>query len=183
MTVVRLLILGVVIGSNNLAAGLALGALGQAARARRVVLVFGAFEFFVPLVGLAIGRASTRWIEPQAAWVSVALLAVVGLWMVWGSLRQKDTDERLARRATTWGGLVVLAAGLSIDNLVVGFGLGLRAYDPVSIAATIAAFSMLFAWVGIRIGDVSRRHWERTAGVIAGVLLIVVAGMEAVGVI
>ena len=76
-----------------------------------------------------------------------------------------------------------LAAGLSIDNLVVGFSLGLRSYDPLSIAATIAAFSMLFAWVGIGIGDASRRQWERAAGVVAGVLLLMVAAMETADII
>lgn len=183
MDIVRLLILGVVIGSNNLAAGLALGALGQAERTRRIVAVFGIFEFCVPLVGLALGRASTRVIERQASWVSVVLLVAVGVWMLWTSGRSTSKDERLARRATTWGGLALLSAGLSVDNLVVGFSLGLRAYDPVAIAATIASFSMLFTWLGLRAGDIGKRHWEQRATVLAGAMLIAVAVLEVAGVL
>jgi len=181
MGIVRLLILGVVIGSNNLAAGLALGALGQADRARRIVAVFGLFEFCVPLAGLALGRAFSRWMERQAGWVSILLLLAVGLWMLWTSRRSGSRDERLARRATTWGGLALLSAGLSLDNLVVGFSLGLRAYDPWAIAATIAGFSMLFTWAGLRAGDAGRRRWEQWASALAGLLLIAVAGLEAAG--
>lgn len=183
MDIVRLLILGVVIGSNNLAAGLALGALGQAERARRIVAVFGLFEFCVPLVGLALGRASTRWVESQAGWVSILLLVGVGLWMVWTSRRTSSRDEKLARQATTWGGLALLSAGLSVDNLVVGFSLGLRAYDPLTIAATIAGFSMMFTWLGLHAGDAGRRHWEQRATALAGLLLIAVAGLEVIGVL
>jgi hypothetical protein len=41
MTLIDLLILGFVIGSNNFAVALALGALGQSSRVYRVMLVFG----------------------------------------------------------------------------------------------------------------------------------------------
>jgi putative Mn2+ efflux pump MntP len=179
---VRLIILGVVIGSNNLAAGLALGALGQIPRLWRVVLVFGAFEFSIPLVGMWIGRASSRWIYDQAGWLSILLLVAVGIYVIVAALRE-SADEKLARRATTWGGLALLAAGLSIDNLIIGFSLGLRAYEPLTIAATIALFSMAFTAAGMKAGDVSRRRWERTVGVVAGALLLAVAALEAFGVL
>lgn len=183
MQFVRLIILGVVIGSNNLAAGLALGALGQISRLWRVVLVFGVFEFSIPLVGMWVGRASSRWIYDQAGWLSILLLVAVGVWMIVAALRETGADEKLARRATTWGGLALLAAGLSIDNLVIGFSLGLRAYEPLTIAATIAVFSMAFTAAGMKAGDVSRRRWERTASVVAGALLLGVAALEAFGVL
>ncbi len=176
-------LLGVVIGSNNFAAGLALGVLGQASRTWRVVLTFGAFEFGVPLLGMWLGQTVSDWIERQAGWLGIVLLAGVGAWMIWSALRHTSSDEKLARRATTWGGLTALAAGLSVDNLIIGFSLGLRRLDPLTVAATIAAFSMAFTWVGIRFGDVSRRHWERPSEILAGALLLGVAVLEVFGVL
>ena len=43
----QLLIIGVVIGSNNFATSLALGALGQEDKHRRILIMFGVFEFSI----------------------------------------------------------------------------------------------------------------------------------------
>jgi putative Mn2+ efflux pump MntP len=96
-----LAVLGIVIGSNNLAASLALGALGQAVRRRRVVAVFGAFEFLVPLAGVWLGRHAAGLVAERAGWLGPLLLALLGAWAIAGSLRRDRDDEALARRATT----------------------------------------------------------------------------------
>lgn len=173
--IVELLILGVVIGANNFAAALALGALGQAARRWRVVAVFGAFEFTIPLLGMWLGQRASGWLAGQFGWLSWALLAMLGGWAVREGLRHRADDERLARRVTTWRGLGGLAAGLSVDNLIIGFGLGLTRLSPLSVATTIAVFSMGFSWLGMRLGCQARRHWEKWAKVGSGALLLALA--------
>ena len=183
MTLLQLLALGLVIGSNNLAAALALGALGQASRRVRIVAVFSVFEFVIPLVGIGLGQTAARWVATHAEWISAALLIALGAWVIVVGVRKKSDDERLARRATTWYGLLLLAGGLSIDNLVVGFSLGLGLVDPLVVATTIAGFSAAFTWVGLGLGDASRRHWERWAAVGAGGLLVALGVADALGVI
>lgn len=177
----RLLILGIAIGSNNLAASLALGALGQKERIRCVVVVFGCFEFAVPLAGLWLGQQSGQWIEGHVHWMAPVMLATLGVWTLWAAWRSKSADKSFARRVTTWGGLFVLAAGLSVDNLVVGFSLGLRESSPLLLAGTIAAFSMGFAWLGMHLGSQARRHWERYAEFGAAALLFGLAGASWLG--
>jgi putative Mn2+ efflux pump MntP len=77
--------------------------------------------------------------------------------------------------------LVALAVGLSVDNLAVGFSLGLGEVPPVLLATTIAAFSMAFTWVGLGLGNEMRRHWERRAEIAAGALLVALAVATAAG--
>jgi manganese efflux pump family protein len=167
-----LLVLGVVVGSNNLAAAMALGALGQAHRVWRVIAVFGMFEFCVPLLGLILGRQLSETLEAYAGWLGPLLLVGLGAWALRAASKHGRSDHVLAQRASTWGGLVLLASALSIDNLVVGFSLGLRRLEPLLVATTIAAFSMAFTWLGIRLGSAARRHWERYAEFGAGLLLV-----------
>ena len=181
MTPLQLLALGLVIGSNNLAVALALGALGQASRWARIVAVFGVTEFVVPLVGIGLGRTAASRLVTSAEWIGAALLVGLGVWAITVGVRQSTDDERLARRATTWHGLVLLAGGLSIDNLLVGFSLGLGSVDPVLVAASIAACSVVFTWVGLRLGNSSRRHWERRSAVAAGILLVALGVADALG--
>lgn len=169
---VSLVILGIVIGSNNLAVALALGSLGQAARRFRVMLVFGLFEFFIPLLGIWLGGSLARSIGLETQGISAALLVVLGLLAVTGGMLKGEDHEHLARRVTNWGGLVILAAGLSTDNLLVGFSLGLSRVNPLSVALTIMVFSVVFTWAGMHLGRVSRRNYEKGARIGAGVLLV-----------
>ncbi len=152
MTLIDFLILGVVIGSNNLAVALALGAIGQASHRFRVMLVFGVFEFVMPLLGIGLGAVTARAIGLQTNVVGTVLLIALGLLIVIGGVRNRRQDEKLAKHVTKWGGLAFLALGLSIDNVVVGFSLGLGPVDPLAVATTIAFFSVLFTWIGMRLG-------------------------------
>lgn len=180
-TPLQLLLLGTVIGSNNLAAALALGALGQKDRRRRIVAVFGVTEFVVPLVGIWLGRGASALVRDHVGWLAPALLAALGLWAMGMAWLRWDASDSLARRVTTWRALVVLALALSVDNLLVGFSLGLGGTDPWLVAATIALFSMVFAWIGLGAGRAARRHWERYAEFGAGFLLLLLAAAMAAG--
>ncbi|MFN2369864.1 MAG: manganese efflux pump MntP family protein, partial [Candidatus Krumholzibacteriia bacterium] len=108
----------------------------------------------------------------HASLVGAFLLVGMGLVAVIGGIRNRSKDEKLARHVTRWGGLVLLAAGLSADNLIVGFSLGLGNAEPLAVAGTIALFSVAFTWAGIHLGRESRRKWERSAKIGAGLLLV-----------
>lgn len=172
MTLIDFFILGIVIGSNNLAVALTLGALGQVARRFRVMLVFGVFEFLMPLIGIVLGTATAQTIGQHTGVVATTLLIVLGLLAVIGGIKNRRQDEKLAKYVTYWRGLIFLAMGLSLDNVVVGFSLGLDSADPLLVATTIACFSVLFTWIGMKLGHESRRNWEKIAKIGAGVLLI-----------
>jgi putative Mn2+ efflux pump MntP len=178
----KLLILGIIIGSNNLAASLALGALGRSVRRLRVVVVFAVFEFFVPLLGILLGRQLVRWVADAGLVVSVIILVVLGLLMIRAGFREPKHDEAMARRLTTWKGLLALALGLSMDNLIIGISLGLGGrIAPLTLACVIAICSATFTWIGLTIGDATRRMWEQVAQVGSGVLLLLLAGARALG--
>jgi manganese efflux pump family protein len=170
------MILGLVIGSNNLAIAMAIGAQGQIRRMGWVVGVFGLFEFIVPLAGFWIGRQAAEGIGVHSAWIAPLLLALLGGWTIRSAFQERSQSIRMARMTTSWPGLLILSLSISLDNLVVGFSLGLKGADPLLIALTISLFAMGFTWFGIQIGSMARRHWERYAEFGAGVLLLGLAG-------
>lgn len=178
MSLFDFIVLGSVIGSNNLAVALALGALGQAQRRFRIMLIFGLFEFFVPLLGIWLGSTTAETIGLHTNLMGAVLLVGLGLYTGISGVHHQsedeklEKDEKLARQVTQWHGLVFLAAGLSADNLVVGFSLGMGQANPMAVAFTIAFFSVLFTWAGIRLGSEYRRNWERGAKIGAGGLLV-----------
>lgn len=168
----ELLILGAVIGSNNLATALALGSLGQKVRRWRVVSVFGLFEFCVPLLGMMLGQRASTSFAGTFDWLGPALLALLGAWTIFSAARPRQEAKQLASRVTSWSGLIALSAGLSVDNLIVGFSLGLGKVEPLILAATIAVFSMAFALIGLSLGHRAQEGHRRFAGMATGLLLI-----------
>ncbi len=168
------MLLGAVIGSNNLAVALALGAAGQRNRRVRITTVFGLTEFLVPLVGIWVGQRVASVLIDHASTLGAVLLLAVGGWTIATGLRASEDGPELAARVTTWGGLVALAIGLSADNLLVGFSLGLAGTEPLALAATIAAFSVTFTLLGLQVGSAARSRWGNQAEVIGGVLLVLI---------
>ncbi len=77
----------------------------------------------------------------------------------------------------------MLAGGLSIDNLIVGFSLGLGSIEPLALASTIALFSVAFTWIGLEMGARAQKSYERFAKIAAGLLLLALAGADVWGII
>jgi manganese efflux pump family protein len=177
----RLLILGVVIGSNNLATALALGSLGRAVRTWRILIVFCCVEFTVPFAGVWLGRQFSSFLAVQAGWLGPLLLIGLGMVTVRSAARESFSPERLLDAVTSWPGLVLLALSLSADNLLIGFSLGLADARPLLVASTIALFSTSFAWFGLRLGGRLNRRWGRLAGQGAGLLLILLGSATFAG--
>jgi manganese efflux pump family protein len=172
VTPLKLIILGIIIGSNNFAVALTLGAMGQIAYRYRVMFVFGVFEFVVPLAGILMGTAAARVTGLDSNIPGAVMLTGLGIIAVITGFRHRRDNERLARLVVGWSGLMLLAAGLSLDNLMVGFSLGLGKVQPILLAGTISFFSVIFTWLGMHLGRESRRRWERISKVSAGALLI-----------
>lgn len=179
----QLLLLGAVIGSNNLATALAIGSLGKSTRRWRVALVFGIFEFTIPLVGLWIGQQASKSVAETIFWLGPAILAALGAWIIFSAFRPEDDIARLAEKVTTWRGLIGLSAALSIDNLIAGFSLGLGELEPVSLAATIGIFAIVFAYVGMQIGDRAQEKHRKVTKAGTGIMLVALGGAVALGVI
>jgi len=179
----QLLILGAIIGSNNLATALAIGSLGTVKRRWRVVVVFAIFEFTIPLVGLWLGKQASQSVTGYVSWLGPAILGLLGVWIVFSALRSKDDAQTLAQKVTSWRGLIALSAALSIDNLIVGFSLGLGKIDPLSLALTIGGFAIVFAYLGMQIGNRAQAHHRRMTKIGTGIMLIALGMAVALGLV
>lgn len=174
----KLILLAIIIGSNNLAVSMVLGALGQEKRKGRILLIFGLFEFFVPLAGIIIGSTTARWLQDEATWLSVLLLMLLGIWTIIAGLYDQADYQKLTQKITTWKGLILLSAGLSVDNMVIGFTLGLDYSNPLVIASTICLTSVVFSYAGLKFGDITHKHYECAAQIAAGSLLLIMAFLQ-----
>lgn len=175
MSLLKFLILGVAFNVDILAVSLALGTLGRGRQRLRVVAVFAAFQFVMPLLGLLLGQGLSQRLASQADWLTPAMFAGLGIWSMATALRQHSEHPRLTHRAASWGGLLVLGVGVSTDSLILGFSLGLRGLPPFLLAATLATISVVFTLLGMVLGRHARHNWDRNAELGSGCLLLALA--------
>jgi manganese efflux pump family protein len=168
------------LGLSNFAASIAIGISGVDRRVRvRVALAFGLFEAGMPILGLLLGRRFSDALGSHAHLLGGALLVATGAFSIVQSVRPTETSPSALdlRR----GRLLLLAASLSIDNLIVGFALG--AYDvPVVLAvAVIAIVSVVLSLIGLELGDQLGSRVEHRSELLAGVVLLCVGAVIATG--
>ena len=149
MLILALLLSALAVGLDNFAAAIGIGLAGVGVRARlRVAVVFGLFEAGMPVVGILIGHSAEHSLGRTTRYVGGALLVAVGLWTLMEARRADHvgaTDERRQPEQhlppeqqpqpeqQPMTRLILTALGLSIDNLVVGFGLGVTK-SPLAFA-------------------------------------------------
>ncbi|MDQ6836255.1 MAG: manganese efflux pump MntP family protein [Actinomycetota bacterium] len=165
--IARLLALVLPLGLDTFAVAAAMGMIGvSASERRRISLMFTGFEAGMPLVGLALGAPLGHAIGAAADYVAIGVLIAFGIY----TLTARDDDMRLAGLAETKG-VRSLALGLSIsvDELAIGFTLGLLHISAALVVALIAAQALIVTQLGLRlgsrIGDRTREGAERLAGV------------------
>src|SRR4051794_31251278 len=163
----KLIALVVPLGLDTFAIAAALGMHGRQPRARlRASLVMTGFEMAMPVAGLLLGRGLGTALGDTADYAAIALLAAVGVWMLF----EDDDEAGAAARFGTLSGLALvgLGLGISLDELAIGFTIGLLGLSIVAAVLLIGAQALLFAQVGARLGariGEELREWaERAAG-------------------
>jgi manganese efflux pump family protein len=167
------------LGLDSFAVAAAIGAAGVATgwRARlRISLIFMIFEAGMPLIGLAAGRGLARVIGPAADYLAAAAVIGLGAWMVFGASR--DSEDEPAARLAGASGWTAIALGLSIslDELAIGFSLGLALLPVASVIVAIAILAVVASQVGLALGHMVSARFREHAEQIAGIALIALGG-------
>jgi putative Mn2+ efflux pump MntP len=175
-----LLLVSFSVGMSNFAGAIGIGLAGiDRATRLRVGVAFGLFEALMPVIGLLIGRQLTAELGSYSAYVGGGLLAVTGVYTILEGRREHELAEHgtMSMRA-----LLVTAFALSIDNLVIGFALGVYPV-PIAIAAVMmGAVSIVLSLAGLELGSrlgLRVGAWSEELG---GVVLILVGLALAFGV-
>ncbi len=138
------------------------------------------FEMAMPVVGLLVGHALGHLVGDAADYVAIAVLALLGAWML---LHEEEDEGETVDRIAAGNGLVLLALGISIslDELAIGFTIGLLHLPFWLAIILIGAQAFLFAQLGLRLGahlnEALRERAEQLAG-LALLGLAVLIGVE-----
>jgi putative Mn2+ efflux pump MntP len=171
--VLKLLAFVLPLGLDSFAVAAAIGTLQAMTvwQRLRTSLVFVIFEGGMPLIGLGLGTALAHGTGQAAGYLAGAAVIAVGAWMLLAG--EKDEDEK-ANRLTSSRGLSLIALGISIslDELAIGFTIGLAHLALTAVTIAIALQALIAAQLGLAIGSKVAGRWRERAEEVAGIALI-----------
>ena len=149
-----------------------------------MALIFGLCQGAFPLAGALIGDVAREFIEAVDHWIAFGLLAFIGGKMIIESSKEckeckgvqdnSNVSHSPALPRTPLYSFFVLGVATSIDAFAVGIGLGLD--NPLTtvlwIVATIGIVTTLVSLLGVYLGKRNIPVPERTANIIAGLVLL-----------
>jgi putative Mn2+ efflux pump MntP len=167
----KLIALVLPLGLDTFAVAAALGMLGTTQSTRvRLTVLFTAFEAGMPLIGLAIGAPLGRTLGKTADYVAIGVLLVFGLYTL---INSNDHDEQALARLTQvrGAGSILLGISISLDELAIGFTLGLLRLPVPLVIGLIAIQTVIVTQLGLRFGDRLSEQLREGAERLAGLAL------------
>ncbi|MFY9808265.1 MAG: manganese efflux pump [Pseudonocardiaceae bacterium] len=154
----------------------------------RISAVFFLFEGGMPLAGIALGAVLGHTVGSLAGYLSGGLLVLLGSYLCatddcWANDDQtnneddEDDDEvAKARQLISARGLALIGLGLSIslDELAIGFGLGVGSHltQATALVAAVAIQTLLVAQLGLSLGTRISEHFRHRIERLAAPALI-----------
>ncbi|MDD5328105.1 MAG: manganese efflux pump MntP family protein [Phycisphaerae bacterium] len=136
----------------------------------RMAMFFGGFQAFMPAVGYLAGLTVRQYISDYDHWIAFAILAAVGLKMIYESFKIKS--ERRAMHPANLAMLLALAVATSIDALAVGITLSLITSSIIAAIIIIGVVTFVLSCVGVTIGKRFGHFFESGIEAFGGLVLI-----------
>ncbi len=182
MGVPAIIFLAVALGVDAFSMAVGVGMMGI--RLRQIIiisLVIGFFHIIMPLTGLFLGQQVGKIAGELARITGSGVLVLIGIWWLVeifrsGSLLSGNTDNKRPPEPDDshvnagMMGLMLLAVGVSLDALAVGFGLGLfevhLAFTVIIFGVTAALMTALGFFFGQRISGLLGEKAKLAAAII-----------------
>lgn len=135
----------------------------------KIAFAFGFFQAFMPLIGWTIGSNLKTLISSFDHWLAFGLLLILGVRMILNS-EKNEQDEDLIKNHT----LVTQAVATSIDALIIGMSFAFLKYSILFPVIVIGIITFFLSLVGIHLGNKTGHFFEKKAGLIGGLILIII---------
>lgn len=143
--------------------------------------VFAFFQFFMPMAGWICVHTIVVYFERiqfLIPWIALILLGWIGGKMIIEAMRKKTDNDSEKMGFLSFGTLLIQGIATSIDALSVGFTTAKYSVLLALISSFIIAIvTFILCIAGIVIGKKATSHLSNKAGLLGGVLLLLI-GLE-----
>lgn len=165
-----ILVMAFALGMDAFSLGVGIGVRGiRLLDILKISFVVGAFHILMPLLGLIAGEYVSHLLGNVAVLCGGALLIILGVHMVYSSLRG-DSVQSFDHR--TLLGLLLFSFSVSIDSFSVGISLGLFKADVLLTVMLFGFFGGMMSVFGLLIGRRFSGLFGEYGEAVGGVILI-----------
>ncbi|WP_096203039.1 manganese efflux pump MntP [Bacillus sp. FJAT-45350] len=149
--VITLLIMATALGMDAFSIALGMGMIGLRYRQIfQIGITIGAFHIIMPLLGIVAGKLLSNYFGVLATIIGGGLLLLIGLQMIYSSLRGDEDGE--TKLAPIGIGLFLFAISVSLDSFSAGLSLGMLGAKTVITVVAFGVMSMILSWIGLIMG-------------------------------
>ncbi|MCW3098751.1 MAG: hypothetical protein JWL77_4369 [Chthonomonadaceae bacterium] len=167
------LILLLSLGLDTFAVALGLGLSGLSrTKWVRVGLTFAFFEGLMPVGGLLLGKQLSNVIGSRAGYIAAVLLIAVGAFALKEACSDEDEEDEEVLSLLDGKKLLLTGLSVSLDELAVGFSLGLLHVALLPTLAYIAVQAFGITFLGLALGARLGKRLGDKAEFASGIVLI-----------
>ncbi len=137
-----------------------------------MALLFGLFQGMMPLIGWLVGSSIQAYIAPVDHWIAFAILASIGIKMIWQSFGLGEEKRSIDIRK--FPVLITLSIATSIDALITGVSFGFIRVNILEAVVTISLITFVVSVAGAKLGEKTTFLPARWAEFMGGLVLIAI---------
>ena len=172
MSLIALILLAIGLAMDSLAVSIACGTCSDCKKYThtfKLASIFGLFHILMPILGWSIGKPIHKYISEYDHWLAFALLSVIGIKMIYESLKPEDQKCFNINKTKV---IISLALITSIDALIIGISLAFLEVNIIKAAIIFGIVNFFITFTGNRIGKQLGQHLGSYAEITGGVVLI-----------
>ena len=142
-----------------------------------IALVFGLFQFIMPIIGYFIGYSFKDILEAYIPWIAFSLLTLLSIKSLidWIKDRKKKDEGKEVNKKTSILEILVQGISTSIDALCIGFVyLNLNIANAMIVFSIIGITTFLLSLLTSIFGNLLANKLEKWAGLIAAIVFLAV---------
>ena len=142
-----------------------------------IALVFGLFQFIMPIIGYFIGYSFKDILEAYIPWIAFSLLILLSIKSLidWIKDRKKKDDGEEVNKKISILEILVQGISTSIDALCIGFVyLNLNIVNAMIVFSIIGITTFLLSLLTSLFGNLLANKLEKWAGLIAAIVFLAV---------
>lgn len=171
MSIITIIIIAVSLSMDAFSLSLAYGTLNlKKEYIKRQSLIVGTYHFFMPLLGLKIGKIILNLIKIKPDIIVFIVLLFIGIEMITETVKKEEEVKIMTLKEQILFGLAV-----SIDSFSVGIGLEAITTNYILSVSIFSLSSYIFTYIGLILGKKINNIIGKISTLIGGIILILIA--------
>ena len=141
-------------------------------------VMFGFFQFLMPLIGGGIGEIAASFVDKYDHYVAFLLLLLVGGKMIYEAVKSGEDTEKQEQYKSPFDfpTILILAIATSLDAMAVGLSLELVGSGILVPALMMGGITGIVSFAGVMLGSLLGKELkaEKILTIIGGVAIILV---------